>query len=168
MSEAANPLAKFGNKCPYLDENHHVAGCPAFKDGCPFKMHTCPFKEMTHDEAMAIIAKCPHITEHLAKCPMYRPDQKEGCPFVHDGHMDISKCPHFKSHVNSLPEGHAAVPEGTKVDQCPFIRMQHKANEKHVDGPAEDQSHIPDGHPPVKGGDVALCPFMQMQAAAKK
>jgi hypothetical protein len=29
--------------------------------GCPFKDHTCPFKDMSREDAMAMLCKCPNL-----------------------------------------------------------------------------------------------------------
>lgn len=141
---------KFGKTCPFLDKGGHVAGCPAFEHGCPFKDHTCPFKDMTHDEAIEMMNKCPHLKEYLSKCPKYRPDQKEGCPFEHEGKMDISKCPHFAHHFKE----HGVLPE--------LHFPAHEAKHESVD---ELKSEVkkPWGHP--EGGDESKCPFLRMKKA---
>eukprot|EP00123_Amoebidium_parasiticum_P009745 comp19683_c0_seq1/m.23363 comp19683_c0_seq1/g.23363 ORF comp19683_c0_seq1/g.23363 comp19683_c0_seq1/m.23363 type:complete len:323 (-) comp19683_c0_seq1:404-1372(-) len=134
-------MKKYKGGCPYLDKQHHVPGCPAFKEGCPFKEHECPFKDMSHEEAVKMMHKCPHLKEHLEKCPKYKPDQKEGCPFEHEGEMDVSKCPHFKHHVE---EHDAEAP--TKEGGCPFAKKGAK------EGDAE----------------AAGCPFAKAKKEAKR
>eukprot|EP00121_Abeoforma_whisleri_P007311 Awhi_evm1s6672 len=161
-------VSKYGHECPYLNEKHHVDGCPAFKEGCPFKNHACPFKDMSHEKSMEIISKCPHLKEHLSKCPKYNPNRK-GCPFEFaDGeghHFDISKCPHFQHHGEGyIPKTHPST-EGAQATDCPYMRM---AFTKEDEEKKEEALTLPPGHPtPPAGGDAAQCPFMKMKNASK-